>query len=260
MSIISIDINAQRAFSPLCPDELPVAGGDLIAPELNRNAALAHWRVLTRDAHGPNAVWVVEQPEQMGRKLDYPNADQTWVRHAEVGTAGFLPLPGLPQPEEYDFLVHQGLDRNMHPYGCCFHDTAETLSTGLLEWLQVRQADCLIVGGLATDYSVKETVVQLCRYGNWQVLVNLASCRGIAEDTVAAALQKMREVGAFLLDDANAVADWLKQHHCPSALRHLDDAHRFVPHLPCAKYAPNHPEKCTHRMSGCSDGLDCGAE
>lgn len=124
----------------------------------------------------------------------------------------------------------------------------------------MRQADCLIVGGLATDYSVKETVVQLCRYGNWQVLVNLASCRGIAEDTVAAALQKMREVGAFLLDDANAVADWLKQHHCPSALRHLDDAHRFVPHLPCAKYAPNHPEKCTHRMNGCSDGLDCGAE
>ncbi|WP_332247799.1 hypothetical protein [Neisseria shayeganii] len=45
MSIISIDISAQRAFSPLCPSELPVPGGDLIAPELNRNAAMPHWRI-----------------------------------------------------------------------------------------------------------------------------------------------------------------------------------------------------------------------
>lgn len=211
MSIISIDVDAQRTFSPLCPNELPVAGGDLIVPELNANAALADWRVLTRDAHSAQALWVVDKAEQMQQPLNYPNADLTWVRHAEVGTEGFLPLPGLPAPEEYDFLVHKGLDRHMHPYGCCFHDLQETISTGLLEWLQVRSARCLIVGGLATDYCVKNSVLQLCRHGNWSVLVNLAACRGIAQKTTDEACAQMQAMGAVLLENAVAVAAWLRQ-------------------------------------------------
>ena len=214
MSIVAIDVDAQRAFSPLCPQELPVAEGDLIVPELNAQAALADWRVLTRDAHSAQAVWVVDTPAQMLQALPYPNADLTWVRHAEVGSEGFLPLPGLPAPEDYDFLVHKGLDTHMHPYGACFHDMAERISTGLLEWLQVRGADCVIVGGLATDYCVKDTVLQLCGHGQWQVLVNLAACRGIAAATTADATAQMQAAGAVLLPDAAAVAAWL-QTKCP---------------------------------------------
>ena len=33
--IASFDIDAQNTFTPVCPDELPVAEGDTIAPELN---------------------------------------------------------------------------------------------------------------------------------------------------------------------------------------------------------------------------------
>ena len=210
MSIVAIDVDAQRAFSPLCPQELPVAEGDLIVPELNAQAALADWRVLTRDAHSAQAVWVVDTPAQMLQALPYPNADLTWVRHAEVGSEGFLPLPGLPAPEDYDFLVYKGLDTHMHPYGACFHDMAGRISTGLLEWLQVRGADCVIVGGLATDYCVKDTVLQLCGHGQWQVLVNLAACRGIAAATTADATAQMQAAGAVLLPDAAAVAAWLQ--------------------------------------------------
>ena len=210
MSVVAIDVDAQRAFSPLCPQELPVAEGDLIVPELNAQAALADWRVLTRDAHSAQAVWVVDTPAQMLQALPYPNADLTWVRHAEVGSEGFLPLPGLPAPEDYDFLVHKGLDTHMHPYGACFHDMAGRISTGLLEWLQVRGADCVIVGGLATDYCVKDTVLQLCGHGQWQVLVNLAACRGIAAATTADATAQMQAAGAVLLPDAAAVAAWLQ--------------------------------------------------
>ena len=210
MSIVAIDVDAQRAFSPLCPQELPVAEGDLIVPELNAQAALADWRVLTRDAHSAQAVWVVDTPAEMLQVLPYPNADLTWVRHAEVGSEGFLPLPGLPAPEDYDFLVHKGLDTHMHPYGACFHDMAGRISTGLLEWLQVRGADCVIVGGLATDYCVKDTVLQLCGHGQWQVLVNLAACRGIAAATTADATAQMQAAGAVLLPDAAAVAAWLQ--------------------------------------------------
>lgn len=208
MSRISIEVDAQRAFSPLCPRELPVAEGDLIVPELNAQAARADYRVLTRDAHSAQAVWVVDSPDKMLQPLAYPHADLTWVRHAEVGSEGFLPLPGLPEPEDYDFLVHKGLDRHLHPYGACFHDRHERVSTGLLEWLQVRQARQIVVGGLATDYCVKDTVLQLCRHnrGGWQVYVNLAACRGIDSATVAAAETAMRAAGAVLVADAAAVA------------------------------------------------------
>ena len=43
--IAAFDIDAQQTFTPLCPDELPVAGGDMIAEELNAQAAFASVRV-----------------------------------------------------------------------------------------------------------------------------------------------------------------------------------------------------------------------
>ena len=39
--IAAFDIDAQQTFTPLCPDELPVAGGDGIAAELNAQAQFA---------------------------------------------------------------------------------------------------------------------------------------------------------------------------------------------------------------------------
>ena len=46
--IVSIDVDAQKTFTPLCPKELPVAEGHLIADELNAQAALADLRVMTK--------------------------------------------------------------------------------------------------------------------------------------------------------------------------------------------------------------------
>ena len=42
--IASFDIDAQNTFTPVCPDELPVAEGDTIAPELNAQAQFASLR------------------------------------------------------------------------------------------------------------------------------------------------------------------------------------------------------------------------
>ena len=39
--IAAFDIDAQNTFTPVCPDELPVAEGDQIVEELNAQAALA---------------------------------------------------------------------------------------------------------------------------------------------------------------------------------------------------------------------------
>lgn len=207
MTVIAIDVDPQRTFSPLCPNELPVFEGDHIVAELNLQAALADLRVLTKDAHNPHAVWVVDSADQIGTPIGLPDSDIGWVRHAEVGSEGFKALPGLPEPEQYDFLVYKGVENHMHPYGACYHDLGNRISTGLLEWLQVKQAKHVLVGGLATDYCVKNTVLQLCAYpANWQVWLNLGACRGIADATVATALQEMRTAGAHIVANSSELS------------------------------------------------------
>ena len=46
--IAAFDIDAQNTFTPVCPDELPVAEGDQIVEELNAQAALASLRIGSR--------------------------------------------------------------------------------------------------------------------------------------------------------------------------------------------------------------------
>lgn len=59
--IVSIDVDAQKTFTPLCPKELPVAEGHLIADELNAQAALADLRVMTKMRIMPrqNGLWII---------------------------------------------------------------------------------------------------------------------------------------------------------------------------------------------------------
>lgn len=207
--IVSIDVDAQKTFSPLCPAELPVMEGNLIVEELNAQAKLADLRVMTKDAHSPSAKWLVENPADMLKPTGLNDADLTWVSHAIVGTYGYELLDGLPQTKEYDYCVWKGVDPELHPYGACFHDIEEKLSTGLLEWLKCKGADMVIVGGLATDYCVKTTVLQLLKGGKWKVIVNAAACRGIAPDTVNAAWKEMSDAGAVILENTEKIYNYI---------------------------------------------------
>ncbi len=204
MTVVSIDVDAQCTFTPLCPNELPVPDGHLIVDELNAQAQYANLRVLTKDAHNPKALWVANETQPPLSPLPYPNADLAWPRHAEVGSHGFTALPGLPQPIDYDFLVYKGVENDLHPYGACYHDLANTISTGLIEWLAMQKTQHIVVGGLATDYCVKNTVLQLCQspLATWQVWVNLAACRGIAPDTIADAIDAMQNAGAKMIQNS----------------------------------------------------------
>jgi nicotinamidase/pyrazinamidase len=60
----------------------------------------------------------------------------------------------------------------------------------------------VVVGGLATDYCVRTTVLQLCRAG-FRVVVNRKACRGVAEDTSSAAFMEMKAAGATLVNDSS---------------------------------------------------------
>lgn len=165
MTVVAIDIDPQKTFTPICADELPVPQGDEIVAELNAQAALADLRAVSKDAHSPAAQWLCASHADILRPTRLPDAPESWVAHAMVGSRGFELLDGLPDVRAYDFCVWKGIEPDMHPYGACYHDHAGRLSTGLIEWLRDVRAQVLVVGGLATDFCVKESVLQLAKAG-----------------------------------------------------------------------------------------------
>ncbi len=200
----SFEIDPQRGFTPLCPNELPVAEGDQIADELNAQAQFAGFRLVSKDCHPAEAPWVAMSLEEVMTPVtgNFPGLDIKWPPHCVVGTEGNQLIPGLPPETDYDLVIKKGQDPLNHPYGACFQDLAETESTGVIEWLRQRSVETVIVAGLATDYCVKTSVLQLRRAG-FRVIVNLAGCRGVAPETSVAAVVEMRAAGTELIADAS---------------------------------------------------------
>lgn len=199
--VASLDVHAQKTFTPLCPQELPVPEGDKIAAELNLQATFAAKRIGSKEAHHPKAIWVATTKQEQLSPIAGDNVDVRWVPHSMPGTQGFELIAGLPKITDYDYFLWEGIELDMHPYGVCYHDFKEKLSTGLIEYLRAQQISTVIVGGLATDYCVKTSVLQLLRAG-FNVVVNLGACRGISPTTTAQAKEEMRQAGAQLINSA----------------------------------------------------------
>lgn len=190
----SFDVDAQKSFTPLCPDELPVAGGEQIGSELNFMATLASLRVGSKDAHTAQAPWVVTEHSQMFQSTGLEHADLTWVSHCVPGTEGFTLLDELPTPYDYDYFVWKGVEPDLHPYGACYHDLHGKLSTGVIEYLNSQSVKQVIVGGLALDFCVKTTALQLAAAG-FKVIIHLPACRAISEEGATQAIQDMQQAG-----------------------------------------------------------------
>jgi len=205
--IVSMDVDAQRGFTPLCPNELPVADGDKIVDALNAQAKLAQARVGSKDAHPQDARWTRETPFTPVK--DSANVDLCWPRHCVVGTEGNKLLPGLPNVIDYDFFVFKGCEPDLHPYGACYHDLKDTLSTGLIEYLKGIGTKTVIVGGLATDYCVKTTALQLKR-AKFDVILNLEACRGVAPESSDKAIEEMITAGIKVVAKTSDIKELLK--------------------------------------------------
>ncbi|MDH0300800.1 MULTISPECIES: nicotinamidase [unclassified Pseudomonas] len=204
MNIASFDVDAQNGFTANAPRELPVPGGNEIVPALNAMARRASLRLGSKDAHPANAAWSVAETQQMLQPLPLANADLTWVSHCVPGTPGFELLPGLPAPIDYDYFVWKGVEPDLHPYGACYHDLAERRSTGVIEYLKVHQVQAIIVGGLALDYCVRTTALQLRRAG-FDVLLYLPACRALSAEGAQAACSALEAAGVQLCRDEQAL-------------------------------------------------------
>lgn len=201
----SLDVDAQQGFTPLCPEELPVPKGDEIVEELNRQAGAARLRIGSKDAHCRAALHIATAAAPQFTPVGAPNTDIRWNAHCIMGTRGAELLPGLPHWLAYDYFVFKGIEPDAHPYGACYHDLGDTRSTGLIEYLRQNRIETVLVGGLATDFCVKTTVLQLLS-ARFKVVLNLAACRGIGipkEDgstTVDEAVAGMAAAGAIIIN------------------------------------------------------------
>ena len=218
--VASFDVDPQNCFTPNCPDELPVVDGDKIVDELLENHKLSSFKVASKEWHHPEALHIAteENPQFSPVLGNHLNMDIYWNRHGTAGTYGAEFLEGLPEPEEYDFVSYKGLERNSHPYGGAFHDFAELKSTGVIEHLKLKVVKYIILGGLATDYCVKATGLQLARAG-FTVFLNLAACRGIDKETTEKAIKEMKDNNIVVCENAKDVKvkieDWYTSYFYP---------------------------------------------
>jgi nicotinamidase/pyrazinamidase len=190
-NIASLEVDPQKGFSDKCPNELPVLGAIEIVPELNAQAEIANKRIFSKDAHSAsNAIWAANKENPQFSKVDGKYVDVRWNLHCVPGTEGFELLDGLPEIDKYDFHVYKGIDPSMHPYGACYHEDRK-ISTGLIEYCSYNQIEYIIVGGLATDYCVKLTVLQLLSAG-FGIILNLGACRGLSAEGTQQAIEEMK--------------------------------------------------------------------
>lgn len=201
LTTASFDVDAQKTFTPSCPDELPVPEGDQIVSELNAQAAFAKYRIGSKDAHSMEAIWVADDQNPVLSAIIGDNVDRRWPAHAIPGTEGFNLLPGLPTPKQYDYFIWKGIELDMHPYGACYHDLHDKLSTGIIEWLRANQVDTVLLGGLAFDYCVKTTAIQLAK-ANFQVIINLAATKAVEPENTNIVITECKSAGIQFVESA----------------------------------------------------------
>jgi nicotinamidase/pyrazinamidase len=154
-----IIVDVQRDF---CPGEaLPVPYGDQVVPVLNKYIcifkAAGALIFATRDWHPPNHV-------------SFKPYGGIWPPHCIQGTKGAEFHPDLMLPEEAH-IVSKATDPSRESY-------SGFDGTELEKELGKRHLKRVFVGGLATDYCVKNTVIDAVRLGFKAVLL-LDAIRGI---------------------------------------------------------------------------------
>jgi nicotinamidase/pyrazinamidase len=172
-----------------CPDgALGVAGGHAVVPVLNRYAqrfAAAGAPVFaSRDWHP-------------AKTTHFKDGGGVWPPHCVQDTPGAAFHPELVLPAGAA-VVSKGMDPHEDSYSCFQAETGDGMPfAAALGELGVSR---LFVGGLATDYCVKSTVVDGVQAGfEMVVLADAVAAVELAPGDGARALDEMRAAGAQLI-------------------------------------------------------------
>jgi len=179
-------VDFQNDFTP--GGALPVEHGDEIAPAINAIADRFDLVVATRDWHPPDhgSFEGVEIDPGKWKGIDPAGI---WPVHCVAGTEGAQLHPALDQ-SKLDVIVDKAQDRYTQGYSA-FH------GGDLAGVLRERGVDHVYIAGLATDYCVKNTVLDAVREG-FAVTVVEDAVRGIdvKPGDSARAIEEMKAAGA----------------------------------------------------------------
>lgn len=173
---------------------LAVAGGDDIVPlvsrEIARAAAAGATIAVTQDWHPPSTP-------------HFEKDGGVWPVHCVGGTWGADLHPGLTIPDGA-VRIRKGTGGEDGYSGFSMQDPTgegEPQPTGLHEALQERGITRVVVAGLATDYCVKETVLDARRLG-YRAVVLAGAVRAVDLEPGDGerALAEMADAGAVILE------------------------------------------------------------
>jgi nicotinamidase/pyrazinamidase len=187
-------VDVQNDFCP--GGALAVPEGDQVIAPLNRLAEAIAQRgglvVASRDWHPPTT-------------RHFKEFGGLWQVHCVQGTQGAAFHPDLRLPEGA-VIVSKGTGTEDDGYSAFEGHTDDGRTLG--EVLQAHGVRRLLVGGLATDYCVRASVLDALRHG-YEVVVLTDAIRGVnlQPDDSARALQEMQAHGARLLTSDAALRD-----------------------------------------------------
>ncbi len=177
-------IDVQNDFCP--GGTLPVAGGDEVVPVLNRYVALFRTKGLpvfaSRDWHPADSA-------------HFRVNGGLWPVHCVRGSVGAGFHPGLELPEGV-VVVSKGMAREEEGYSS--FDGVDESGIPLADLLREEGVARICVGGLATDFCVKHTVLDGIARG-FAVTVLVDAVRGVNLEPGDAdeAIREMEEAGAL---------------------------------------------------------------
>jgi len=190
-------VDAQRDFMP--GGNLPVEGGDAIAPVINELLQKFPLVAVTQDWHPPGHLSFASSHE--GREpfetIGLDGIEQTlWPDHCVWGTKG------AEFPEELNLdparaIFRKGMDLRVDSYSG-FFDNGRRRKTGLAEWLRAMEADSVTVVGLAAEICVAYTARDAAELG-FDTTVVEDGTRALSEEAFAKAADELRSKGVKLL-------------------------------------------------------------
>lgn len=179
-----------------CPGGgLAVPGGDAVVPVINRLAGRFRHVILTQDWHPrDHRSFASAHP---GKKpfetAALPYGEQMlWPDHCVQGTRGAAFHSGLAVPHA-ELILRKGFRADIDSYSAFFENDRKT-PTGLTGYLRERGFRRVFLAGLALDYCVRHSAEDAVR-GGFSATVIADACRGIGDDTIAAAQRSFTALG-----------------------------------------------------------------
>jgi nicotinamidase/pyrazinamidase len=150
-------VDAQRGFSELCPDELPVPGALAIVPKINQLLQRSWVRIdATQDWHPPDHC------SFLGRR------DNLYPPHCVAGTPGAEFLPAL-DTKRFQTIWHKGFERDRDAYAVTAQHPA------FADFLKACGVRHVVICGIATNICCFFTARDLRQAGFEVTIVEDAS-------------------------------------------------------------------------------------